>query len=143
MALAVRYARVALSHGEVPIGAIIVKAGRVIGSGYNLKETRKDATAHAEILAIQSAQRHIGDWRLNGCMMYVTLEPCPMCMGAILHSRIAHVFYGATDSKWGACGSVITLGDTRQFNHMTTSTYITCDAATDCLTQFFKQLRRR
>jgi tRNA(adenine34) deaminase len=101
MDLAVRYARVALSHGEVPIGAIVVKAGRVIGSGYNLKETRKDATAHAEILAIQSAQQHIGDWRLNGCMMYVTLEPCPMCMGAILHSRIEHVFYGATDSKWG------------------------------------------
>lgn len=102
--------------GEVPVGAIVVKDGEVIGRGYNLRESEGRATAHAEIIAIEEACAALGTWRLSGCTLYVTLEPCPMCTGAIINSRIDRVVYGCDDSVAGCCTSVVNL--TRYpFNH--------------------------
>ena len=106
MRLAIKQAKVSESKGEVPIGAIIVKDGRVIARAHNQRETKKLATAHAEILAIEKACRKVGDWRLNGCEIFVTLEPCSMCAGAIANARISAVYFGAYERKGGACGSV-------------------------------------
>ncbi len=105
MRLAIKQAKVSESKGEVPIGAIIVKDGKVIARAHNQRETKKLATAHAEILAIEKACRKIGDWRLNGYEMFVTLEPCAMCAGAIANARISAVYFGAYEKKGGACGS--------------------------------------
>ena len=105
MKVALEEAMVARELDEVPVGAVIVKDGQVVARGHNLRENTKDATMHAEIVAIRQACEKIGDWRLEDCDIYVTLEPCPMCMGAILNSRVARVYYGAYDIKWGACGS--------------------------------------
>lgn len=105
MDLALGAAMMAYEQGEVPIGCVIVKDGHVIGKGYNQVESLKDATAHAEILAIGAAASRIENWRLEGCTLYVTLEPCPMCAGAILNSRISRVVYGSPDSRFGACGT--------------------------------------
>lgn len=105
MKIALSEAQKARDLDEVPVGAVIVRDGVVIASGYNLRESEKDATMHAEIVAIKQACRELGDWRLEGCDIYVTLEPCPMCMGAILNSRISRVYYGAYDHRGGACGS--------------------------------------
>ena len=105
MKIALEEAMIAKGLDEVPVGAVIVKDGQVVARGHNLRENTKDATMHAEIVAIRQACEKIGDWRLEGCDIYVTLEPCPMCMGAILNSRVARVYYGAYDIKWGACGS--------------------------------------
>lgn len=102
-------AKKASVNGEVPVGAIVVKNGKVIASACNFRETGKDATAHAEIIAIQTACRAVGSWRLSGCDLYVTLEPCPMCAGAIINARIDRVFYGAKDARGGAFGSVMDL----------------------------------
>ena len=102
-------AKRAASIGEVPVGAVIVKDGEVIASAHNLRETTGDATAHAEILVIREACKVLGGWHLDKCTLYVTLEPCPMCMGAIVNSRIGKVVFGAKDAKAGACGSVIDL----------------------------------
>lgn len=99
----------AYDAGEVPIGCVIAKDGRVIGRGYNQMERLKDPTAHAEILAIGAAASHLGDWRLEGCTLYVTLEPCPMCAGAILNSRLSRVVFASEDKRLGACGSVLHL----------------------------------
>ena len=98
-------ARKAASRGEVPVGAVIVKDGIIIASAHNMVESRGDATAHAEILAIQEASRSNGDWRLDGCTIYVTVEPCQMCLGAIFYSRIKRVVFGARQPRSGACGS--------------------------------------
>lgn len=96
--------------GEVPVGAVVVDAaGEIIGRGHNLRETRGSATAHAEILAIEAACAHLGDWRLTACSIYVTLEPCPMCAGAIFNARIPKVYYGAKDASMGALSSVCNL----------------------------------
>ena len=105
MKIALEAAMIAKGLDEVPVGAVIVKDGQVVARGHNLRESTKDATMHAEIVAIRQACEKIGDWRLEGCDIYVTLEPCPMCMGAILNSRVARVYYGAYDIKSGACGS--------------------------------------
>ena len=109
MQIALDEAKKAAMIGEVPVGAVIVKDGEIIASAHNLRETSGDATAHAEVLAIRGACDALGGWHLDKCTLYVTLEPCPMCMGAIVNSRIGKVVFGAKDAKAGACGSVIDL----------------------------------
>ena len=138
---ALKEATKASQKKEVPIGAIIIKKATIIARTHNLKETLKDCTAHAELLAIKTAQEHLGDWRLNGCILYSTLEPCPMCMGAILHARIDKVIYGAKDHKWGACGSQINLSDPKRFNHYTQTIFYETEACAKFLTDFFKKIR--
>lgn len=117
MRVALAQAQKAFEQGEVPIGAVIVKNGQVIASAYNEKEMRNDPTAHAEILVIQRAAEVLGSWRLTDSTLYVTLEPCPMCAGAIVQSRIKQLVYGATDLKGGATGSVVNILDTTLWNH--------------------------
>ena len=112
MALAVQ----AADEGDVPVGCVIVKDGQIVGEGRNRREEHGDATAHAELEAIRDACERLGSWRLHGCTMYVTLEPCPMCAGGIVNSRIDTVRYGAKDDKAGVCGSVLNLFEER-FNH--------------------------
>lgn len=112
-------AREAAQRGEVPVGAVVVKDGRVIGRGYNQPISASDPTAHAEIVALRDAARTVGDYRLTGCDLYVTLEPCAMCSGAIMHARLARVVYGARDPKTGACGSVVDLFSEPRLNHQT------------------------
>ena len=109
-------------QGEVPVGAVVVKDGNVIGRGYNAPISSSDPTAHAEICALREASRWLGNYRLEGCFLYVTLEPCVMCAGAIMHARIARLVYGAADPKTGACGSVIDLFSEKKLNHHTTVT---------------------
>jgi tRNA(adenine34) deaminase len=102
---------------EVPIGAVIVRNGEIVGRGYNQKETLKDATLHAEIYAIKDACKNLGGWRLPGCTMYVTLEPCSMCAGALVNARIERLVIGTNDLKTGACGSVLNIVQTEKLNH--------------------------
>jgi len=109
----------AAERGEVPVGALVVKDGKVIGRGYNAPISSKDPTAHAEIQALREATKNLGNYRLEGCSLYVTLEPCAMCAGAILHARIARLVYGAADLKTGACGSVVDLFSEKKLNHHT------------------------
>ncbi len=116
MARALELAAQAQQQGDVPVGCVIVKDGQIVGEGRNRREERGDATAHAEMEAIRDACRRLGSWRLHGCTMYVTLEPCPMCAGGILNARVDEVRYGAKDDKAGACGSVLNLFEER-FNH--------------------------
>ena len=111
MKAAIEQARLALDMGEVPVGAVVVKNGEIIAAAHNLVETNKDASAHAEMLALSMAAKAVGDWRLSGCSLYVTLEPCPMCTGAILNSRISEVIFGAFDAEMGCCGSCTDLTD--------------------------------
>lgn len=118
MELALEEANKALKQDEVPIGAIVVDPdGKVIGKGYNRRELDQDATQHAEMIAIREACKNIGLWRLIDCSLFVTLEPCPMCAGAIINSRIKDVYFGAMDPKAGACGSVVDLFSVEKFNH--------------------------
>ncbi len=117
MRLALREAERALEHDDVPVGAVVVADGEVIGIGHNERELRKDPTAHAEILALREAAAHLGSWRILDSVMYVTLEPCAMCAGAIVLSRLPHVVFGATDPKAGAAGSVMDLLDMPALNH--------------------------
>ena len=114
---ALELARSASEAGEVPVGAVVTRGGRVLSRAYNLRETLDDPTAHAERLALTLAGRALGSWRLEGCTLYVTLEPCPMCAGAIGQSRIARVVYGASDPKAGACRSLYRLLDDPRLNH--------------------------
>ena len=116
MNIALEEAKKAFGKGEVPVGAVIVKNGEIISTAHNNREAANDATGHAETLAIRNACEVIGSWRLEDCELYVTLEPCPMCMGAIINSRIKRVVFGAKDAKAGACGSVIDL-NSYPFNH--------------------------
>ena len=120
MGEALALARVAGARGEVPVGAVIVKEGAVIGRGGNAPIAGTDPTAHAEIAALRDAGRALGNYRLPGCDLYVTIEPCAMCAGAILHARIARVVYGAPDPKTGACGSVVDLFAEPRLNHHAT-----------------------
>lgn len=118
MRQAIKESKKALVNGEVPIGAIVVKDGHVIGRGWNQVETLKDATAHAEMIALTAAQEALGDWRLEGCTLYVTKEPCPMCAGAIVHCRPNRVVFGCPDAKTGAAGGWINLLDSNPpLNH--------------------------
>jgi tRNA(adenine34) deaminase len=117
MGVAIAEAHVAEAHGDVPIGAIVVRAGEVIGRGRNERELREDPTAHAEVLALREAAAHDGSWRVLDATLYVTLEPCTMCAGAIVLSRVPRVVYGCTDPKAGAAGSVLDVLNVPELNH--------------------------
>ncbi len=110
-------AKKAMDKGEIPVGAVVVLGGEVIGRGHNLREATGDPTAHAEMLALREAARAIGHWRLIGCTLYVTLEPCPMCAGAVINGRVDRVCFGAFDPKAGCCGTLYDLTGERKFNH--------------------------
>ncbi len=141
---ALRLAKRAAALGEMPVGAVIVRDGVIISRGYNRRETKKNALFHAEITAIERACKRLGGWRLPNCEMYVTLEPCPMCAGAILNSRIEHVYYGAPDEKSGCCGSKINLLDMNLCNYTVNTTGGVLEA--ECreeIRKFFKELRER
>ena len=132
----------AFKEGEAPIGCVVIDAkGELIGAGFNKREQKKDATSHAEIEAISQACKKIGDWRLSGCCIYVTLEPCPMCVGAIIMSRIEKVFFGAREPKTGSCGSVINLF-MEAFGHKVQVTGGVMEKeCSELLSKFFKGLR--
>ncbi len=117
MYAALQEAEKALEEGEVPVGAVVVHKNRIIGRGYNQVERLKDATAHAEMIAITSAANNLEDWRLNDCRIYVTLEPCLMCTGAIISSRIPELYFAAFDPKFGACGSLYNIAEEGKYNH--------------------------
>lgn len=133
----------AFNSGEIPVGAIIVKDGIIIGKGYNKKEIKSDPTAHAEIIAIKEACKTLGDWRLNGCEMYVTLEPCPMCTGAIIQSRISKLHIGTFNKDMGACGSVINLVDNRGLNSFVNVIWQYDEECSKLLTRFFENRRKK
>ena len=116
---ALRLAGEGAKEGEVPVGAVVVKDGEIVGRGFNAPILSKDPTAHAEIRALREAARTLSNYRLTGCTLYVTLEPCAMCAGAIMHARIARLVYGASDPKTGACGSVVDLFAETRLNHHT------------------------
>lgn len=143
MKFAKEEAILAMNKGEIPVGAVIVKNGVVIGKGHNLKETLNDSTAHAEILAIKEASKYIGNWRLNGAKMYVTLEPCPMCASAISQSRISKVYIGTFNKDMGACGSVINLLDDRRLNSFVDIKWVYDEECSELLTKFFNSRRKR
>ena len=142
MRKALHLAEVALSKNEVPVGAIIVKDEKIIGRGYNQKEQLNDPTAHAEIIAITSAASTIGDWRLDGCTIYVTKEPCAMCSGAIINSRVSALVFGAYDEKKGCCGSLYQLcGDKRLESLTAVRGGIEEEQCSLLLKEFFKKKR--
>lgn len=128
---------------EVPIGAVVVRNGEIVGRGYNQKETLKDATLHAEISAIKDACRNLGGWRLPGCTMYVTLEPCAMCAGALVNARIERLVIGSKDLKTGACGSVINIVQMEKLNHQIDVQFgILEEECSNMLKIFFAELRK-
>ncbi len=141
---ALKEAQKAYDKLEVPVGCVIVKDGKIISRAHNLKETKKDTTKHAEILAIQKASKKLEAWRLLDCDMYVTLEPCSMCAGAIINSRIKNLYIGTMDKKTGAAGSVLNLFEDFTFNHkVTVKTGILQTQCEKILKDFFKELRKR
>ena len=140
---ALALAAIAEAHGEVPVGAVVVSDGAIIGRGYNQPITSHDPSAHAEIIAMRDAAARIGNYRLTGCELYVTLEPCVMCAGAIMHARIARLVFGAADPKTGACGSVLNLFSEASLNHH--ATVMPGVLAAECgarLSAFFSQRRQ-
>lgn len=142
MRIALEEAQLAFDEGEVPVGAVIVHQGEVIARAHNQRESRKDATAHAELLAIQNAAGHFASWRLEDTTIYVTLEPCPMCAGAILQARVKRVVYGAFDPKAGAADSLFRLLDDARLNHRCEITSgILLDECRDILQEFFRTRR--
>jgi tRNA(adenine34) deaminase len=142
MALALAEARKAWAEGEVPVGAVVVKDGEVIATGYNQPIGRHDPTAHAEIMALRAAAEKLGNYRLPGCALYVTLEPCAMCSGAMMHARLARVVYAAGDPKTGVCGSVLDLFALEQLNHHTAiEGGVLADQAASMLKGFFAERR--
>lgn len=144
MRLAIEQALEARRFGEVPIGAVIIDSTQqIISSGYNLRETQNDPTAHAEVAAIKRASEYLNSWRLEGCTIYVTLEPCAMCMGAIVLSRIKRLVYGATDPKAGAVESVYSIGTDKKLNHMVDYTQgVLTKECSELLKQFFADIRK-
>ena len=144
MLAALGKAREAQAAGEVPVGAVVVKDGEVIGAGFNAPISRHDPSAHAEILALRDAAGKSGNYRLPDCVLYVTLEPCAMCVGAMLHARIARLVYGAADPKTGACGSVINLfGETKLNHHATITAGVMAEECGALLREFFAAKRAR
>ena len=140
---ALKEAKKAYKKLEIPVGAVIVKDGKIIARGHNLKETKEDPTKHAEIIAIQKASKKLSAWRLIDCEMYVTLEPCAMCAGAIINSRIKKVYIGTMDEKTGAVGSVLNLFEDFTFNHkVEVEKGILQEECKNMLKQFFKELRK-
>lgn len=143
MRLALVQAHLAYQIGEVPVGAVVVKNGQVVGTGYNRRETDKNAVAHAELLAINDACKNLGGWRLWECELYVTLEPCPMCAGAIINSRIKRLVYGASDKKAGSVESIVKMFDL-PYNHKPPYTAgVLEDECSQILKNFFKEMRSR
>ena len=143
MEAALAEAKKAAAMGEVPIGAVIVKDGEIIGRGHNLTETAKDPTAHAEIEAIKQASKTLGGWRLTGCEMYVTAEPCAMCAGAIVWARIKKLHIGTMDPKAGACGSVFNIVQEKKLNHnVEIEKGLLQEKCSGILRDFFRNLRR-
>ena len=133
-----------LDEGEVPVGAIVVKDNRIIGKGYNQVESLNDSTAHAEMIAITSASNTNHDWRLDDCFIFVTKEPCPMCAGAILNSRIRGIVYGLADEKWGSCGSYYDIcRDNKKTNFPIIINGILKDDAKFLMEEFFNKVRKR
>lgn len=144
MQAALDEAKKAAQMGEVPVGAVIVKDGMIIGKGHNETETLKDPTAHGEILAIRQAAKALGGWRLLGCQMFVTAEPCSMCAGAIVWSRIERLYIGTMDPKAGACGSVFNIPQDKRLNHyVEIETGLMQEECSSLMKEFFKQLRNR
>lgn len=141
---ALKQAQKAFEKDEVPVGAVIVKNNKIIARAYNLKETRNDCSKHAEIIAIQKASKKLEAWRLTDCEIYVTLEPCSMCAGAIIQSRIKKVYIGTMDPKTGACGSVYNMFKDYKFNHTVEVEYgVLQEKCEKILKEFFKKLRKR
>ena len=141
MDVALELAREAMAEGEVPVGCVIVRDGQIVGRGRNRRETDKTALGHAEIEAIADACKNLGGWRLWECTLYVTLEPCPMCAGAIINARIPQVVYGASDAKNGACGSVCDLFSMEFNHHPEVEKGVNEEECAALLTEFFQQLR--
>lgn len=143
MAEALALARAAQARGEVPVGAIVVSDGAIVGRGGNAPIAGNDPTAHAEIAALREAAQAIGNYRLPGCELYVTIEPCAMCAGAIMHARLRQLVFGASDSKTGACGSIVDLFADPRLNHHTTVTGgVAAEACAALLSDFFASRRR-
>ncbi len=139
---AVRQAKKAYALGETPIGCVIVYQDKIIGRGYNRRATDKNTLAHAELIAIRKASKRIGDWRLEGCTMYVTLEPCQMCSGAIVQSRMTRVVVGCMNPKAGCAGSVLNLLQMQEFNHQAElTTGVLEEECSQMMKSFFKELR--
>ena len=143
MEQALKEAQKAYKKDEVPVGAIIVKDNKIIAKGHNLKESKKNTIKHAEIIAIEKASKKLEAWRLEDCDIYVTMEPCPMCMGAIINSRIKNIYFGVKDKKAGACGSIVDLTEYK-FNHIPYyEGGILEEKCKNILQEFFKELRKR
>lgn len=142
MRQALREAEAALETGDVPVGAVILREGQIVGRGRNQRELLQDPTAHAEMIAITAAAEAVGAWRLIGCTLYVTLEPCTMCAGAIVNARIDRVVFGATDPKAGACGSVYNIVEDTRLNHRVKLTSgVLAQECADLLREFFAHQR--
>ena len=133
----------AAAAGEVPVGAVVVKDGMIVGRGYNRPVSGRDPTAHAEVIALRDAAARLDNYRMVGCDLYVTLEPCAMCAGAILHARVGRVVYGAADPKSGACGSVVNLfAESRLNHHATVTSGVMAEEAGQLLQEFFSVRRK-
>lgn len=143
MQKALELAQEAAAEGEVPVGAVVVRDGVIVGTGRNRRETGKNALAHAELEAIDNACRTLGGWRLFGCDLYVTLEPCPMCAGAIINSRVDRVFFGASDTKAGSCGSVVDLFELPYNHRPETVGGVMGEECGALLSTFFAALRQK
>lgn len=144
MATALAEAELAREKGDVPVGAIVVQDGRIIGRGHNLREVAQDPTAHAEMIAIRQAAEHLGSWRLEGCTVYVTLEPCAMCGGAMVLSRIERCVYGASDPKGGFLGTLADLSDFPGLNHrFQVVPGVEQEQCAEQLRSFFREIRRK
>lgn len=144
MKLAFKEAKKALAIDEVPIGAVVVKDDKIIGSGYNLKERTQDPTTHAEMIAIRNAANSLNSWRLENCELFVTLEPCPMCIGAMLQARVKRLVFAAYDSKGGAVGSLYDLSNDNRFNHqIEVKGGFMEEKSSKLLKKFFEDLRKK
>ena len=139
---AIELARKALKSDDVPVGALVVHEGRIIGRGCNQREHMQDPTAHAELIALTAAAEYIGHWRCEDCTMYVTLEPCAMCAGALVLARVRRLVYGATDEKAGACGSLFTITEDPRLNHrVETVAGVMAESCAQLLREFFRRRR--
>lgn len=142
MRLALAQARQAIELGEVPVGAVAVLDGRVIGSGFNRKESDQDPTAHAEMIALREAAAHLNNWRLVDVTLYCTLEPCPMCAGAMIQARLSRLVYGAKDTRFGADGTIVDVLGRPEFNHrVEVVSGVLAEEAGELLQEFFRRLR--
>ncbi|HHW90459.1 MAG TPA: nucleoside deaminase [Clostridiales bacterium] len=144
MLIALKEAKKALKTKDVPVGAVIVKDGKIISKGRNEREKYNDATSHAEIVAIRRANKKLKSWYLDGCVLYVTMEPCVMCAGAIINSRIEKIVFGASDFRFGCCGTLYNLPEDERFNHRArVVSGVLGEQCAKLLTDFFKELREK